>query len=402
MVSTINKTRSDHQGPIPVMLLVSSLECGGAERQVVELMREIDRSRFAPVVCSLSAEVPLADALPDPARELVIVEKRWKFDATTVLRAARVMRERRIQVVHAFLHDAEIVARLAARMAGVSVVIASERNTDYRLSLVEEACLRLTRPFFHAMIANSTAGKRFNIRTLGIPAHRIHVIHNGVDVRRFTPGGGDTVRRELGIRSEDHVVGMVAHFKRQKNHGDFFRMAREVLKRFRDTWFLCVGEPLRDNQQGAADYHREMRCLLDSLGIAGRFHLLGNRHDMPAVYNACDVTVLSSVREGTPNVLLESMACGVPVVATDVADNAAIVPNGQTGFIVALGDVDALTDRVCQLLGDSEFCRTTGRNAREWVTRQFSTAALARKTEAVYLDLLHRNGHKPRRSAGDD
>jgi glycosyltransferase involved in cell wall biosynthesis len=113
---------------------------------------------------------------------------------------------------------------------------------------------------------------------------------------------------------------------------------------------------------------------------------------MPEVYNACDVTVLTSSREGTPNVLLESMACGVPVVATDVADNAHLVPDGRVGFIVPLGDTAALADRVCRLLEDAPRRREMGEAARAWVQREFSSAALARKTEAVYEDQLRRKG----------
>jgi glycosyltransferase involved in cell wall biosynthesis len=183
---------------------------------------------------------------------------------------------------------------------------------------------------------------------------------------------------------------MIASFKRQKNHPAFFRMAKAVLQQLPETRFLCVGEPLRDNQQGAADYHREVSRLVDSLGVRDRCLFVGNRQDMPEVYSACDLTVLPSTREGTPNVLLESMACGVPVVATDVADNAYIVPHGRAGFIVPLHDVVALTSRVSELIADRAKRQAMGAWARDWVRREFSTAALADKTAAIYVECLTR------------
>ncbi len=384
--------------PVTVLLLISSLEHGGAERQVVELVRHLDRRRFRPLVCSLSRINPLAEFLPDPQRDVVVVEKRWKFDFTTVRRVAALMRQRDVRLVHAFLFDAEMVARLAAPRAGRPVVIASERNTDYRRPLLHEIGQRLTLGRFDLMIANSEAGRRFNVRTLGIDPQRIRVVHNGVDTRRFCPGDGGPLRRELGIGPDVPVVGMIAMFKRQKRHGDFFRMARRLLDSLGECRFLLAGEPLRDNQQGAADYHAEVRRLADELGVTGFCHFLGNRQDMPAVYRACDVTVLTSEREGTPNVLLESMACGVPVVATDVADNARIVPDGRGGHLVALGDVEALAQRTAALLADRALCRRFSEQARRWVCEHYSVEQMVRKTAAIYEELLEqrwrRNGRK--------
>ncbi|UCF32955.1 MAG: glycosyltransferase [Phycisphaerales bacterium] len=375
------------------MLLISSLEHGGAERQVVELVRNLDRKRFDPVVCSLSDVNPLADHLPDPARELVVVKKRSKYDFSTVRRVAAVMKERRISIVHAFLFDAEMVARVAARRAGVPLVIASERNTDYCWPWIHKVCQLLTRSRFDVMIANSEAGKRFNMRTLGLLEGRIRVVHNGVDTERFRPVDTTSIREELGIGMDDHVVGMVAMFKRQKNHGVFFRAAKDILCRFPNTWFLLAGEPLRDNLQGAGDYHCEMRRLVEELGVSQRCLFVGNREDMPEVYSLCDATVLPSLREGTPNVLLESMACAVPVVASDVADNHYIVKDGETGFVVPPGDVAAIVDRVCAILEDPQRREELGRAGRAWVSREFSTTALARKTETVYLEGLQAKVH---------
>lgn len=373
-----------------VMLLISSLEHGGAERQVIELMRTLDRDRFAPFVCSLSSYVPLAEGLPDTRRDLEIVEKRWKYDVTTIPRAASVMRNRRVSIVQAFLFDAEMVGRLAGRLAAVPVVIASERNTDYQRSWVQKTCLRLTDRLFDLMIANSEAGKRFNQRTLGIAPDRIRVVYNGVDIERFRPADRMTARRELGIDAEAMVVGMVAMFKRQKSYQDFLGVARDLLSRFPQTWFVCVGGPLPDGDQDSLDYHHEMKALAGRLGLASRCLFLGTRNDMPEVYSMCDVTVLTSTYEGTPNVLLESMACGVPVVATDASDNPRVVPDGRVGFLVPVGDTAQMSARVGELLADPSRRCAFGARAREWVTREFSTGMLARRTEEVYLEALRR------------
>lgn len=381
---------------VNVMLLISSLEHGGAERQVVELANALDEERFDVTVCSLSEHIPLAAALRDRETRLVTVPRRGRYDFGVAWRLARVMRERAIQLVHCFLFDAEILGRMAARLSGARAVIASERNSDYQRPRFHEWCLRLTRSWFDVMIANSESGKRFNMRTLGIEPSRIHVIRNGVDVARFRPAEGQRIRRELKIPADAPVVGMVAAFKRQKRYEDFFRVAQIVLQRFPQAHFVSVGEPLRDNLQGSEDYHGEVRRALQSLPIGPRVHFLGRRDDMPDVYSMCDVTVLTSSREGTPNVLLESMACAVPVVATDVADNAHLMPGGDVGFVVKVGDVQDLAERVCYLLADPRRRRERGRIAREWIVREFSTSALARKTQEVYLNVLRSKSERRR------
>ena len=204
--------------PISVCLLISSLEFGGAERQVVEMVRSFDPKVVRPIICSLSSKVPLAKFLSGKKDELNIVEKRGRFDFTTIFRVARLLRRQHIDVVHAFLFDAEMVARLAAPLAGVKVVVASERNTEYERPRLHTVLLKSTEGLFDVMVANSMSGKRFNIRTLGLSDSQIEVVHNGVDVERFRPdrAAGLAFREKLGIGPETPLVGMVGSYKRQK------------------------------------------------------------------------------------------------------------------------------------------------------------------------------------------
>jgi len=141
---------------------------------------------------------------------------------------------------------------------------------------------------------------------------------------------------------------------------------------------------------GTEEYHARLEALIAELNIGHRCVFLGNRNDVEQIYPACDVTALSSLYEGTPNVLLESMACGVPVVATDVSDNAYVVRDGETGFLVQLGNEEAMADRLYTLLSDDKLRRDMGRKAHDWVTSEFSLQQLARNTEAVYLEALSR------------
>jgi glycosyltransferase involved in cell wall biosynthesis len=376
--------------PISVCMLISSLEFGGAERQVVEMMRSFDREIVRPIVCSLSSEVPLARFLPGNREQLSIVEKRGRFDFTTVFRVARLLRRERIDVVHAFLLDAEIVARLAAPLAGVRVVVASERNTDYVRPRLHTIALKATQPLFDVMVANSTAGKRFNIRTLGLPESRIEVVHNGVDVERFRPDRevGLAFRDRLGIGSDTPLIGMVGSYKRQKGQDNFLRMAARVRQEIPNAHFLLVGEPLRDDFESTSRYQAEVQALAASLRLSDCCRFVGNQQDMKAVYNACDATALLSRHEGTPNVVLESMACGVPVIATDIADNALIIPSGKIGFVVPPENFEAAAICAKQILRNPALLRQMGEAARKHAVDQFSLRVAASKLETIYTRCL--------------
>jgi len=396
-VSLLQNLRApEDQRPFVVVLVISNLEYGGAQRQVVELVNNTDPARCDLHVCSLSDYVPLAAHLRERQHRLHVVQKYFKYDISVVPRLARLLRELRAHVVQGYLFDAQIASRLAAWLAGTPVVVDSERNTDYYLKRRQLLAYRLTRGLVDGVIANSRAGVAFNRRMLGHDPAQYRVIHNGVDHERFCPTDASAARAALGIADDEGVVGMFGSFKAQKNHPLLLAAAVRVLARVPRTRFVFVGDELYAGMRDSTEYQRFIRALVDELGIRERCLFLGNRADVESLYCACDLTVLPSLFEGTPNVVLESMACGVPVVCTDVSDNAMIVPDGRVGYIVPLGDESALADRILELLQNESLRRRMGRAAREWVMREFSTATLARKTVDVYEDLL---SSSPRRAS---
>ncbi|MFH1755376.1 MAG: glycosyltransferase [Candidatus Latescibacterota bacterium] len=381
-------SRRPSHPPHPIVLVISNLEYGGAQGQVVGLANHIDPSRFDVHICSLSDYVPLADRMVDPERRLHVITKQWKYDVTVVPRLAMLLHRLKADIVHGYLFDAEIAARLAGRLARTPLIFGSERNTDYLLKRRQWIAYRLTRGCMDLVVANSNAGARFYCRLLGYSPSQCRVIHNGVDTQLFRPHDERVLRRELGIGDQESVVGMFASFKKQKNHPLLFGAARHVLQRLPQTRFLLVGDELYGGMYGSDDYKRDMDRLVDELDIRERCLFLGNRHDVDRLYCVCDLTVLPSLFEGTPNVALESMACGVPVIATQISDNAQIIPDGRAGYLIPLGDEVALCERICQLLEDGARRRQMGQEARAWVESEFSMARMVDKTARVYQDAL--------------
>jgi glycosyltransferase involved in cell wall biosynthesis len=367
-----------------VVLVISNLEYGGAQRQVVEIASELPRQGFSVSVCSLSSHVPLAGHLGATPHRLHVIPKRSTFDVSTVPRLARLLHRVRADVVHGFLFDANIAVRLAGCLARTPLVIDSERNSDYQLKPRQRLAYALTNRLRHLCVANSHAGARFNSRLTGTPLERYRVIHNGVDTGRFRPADGSRARSALGLAGDDHVIGMFASFKRQKNHEMALHALARLVNWLPRARLLLVGDELAGGLHGSRQCKRAALTLIDELGIRDRCRLLGNRADVEAIYPACDVVILPSRFEGTPNVALEAMACGLPVVATDVADNARVIPDGEAGRIVPPADAEALAAALADLAAHPDEARRMGRFARRWIEEMFSREAMSGRLAAVY------------------
>lgn len=377
-------------GRCNVALVISNLEFGGAQRQLIELANNLSSNRFKVIVVSLSDYVPLSSKLNDAFVELVIVHKKSQYDISVVPRLAKVFRQRNIEIAHAFLFDAEIATRLACAIGGVSVMIGSERNSDYVIKANQKVAYALTRGMRHLCVANSNAGARFNASVLGYDLDHYKVVYNCVDTNRFSINDRAAAQAYLGIDCGSFVVGMFASIKPQKNHEMLLRALARTPKLRSSVTAIFVGDELHKGAQGTDSYAQAIRSLVAELGLEQNCYFLGNRPDVEKIYPACDITVLPSHFEGLPNVVLESMACGVPTVVSDVSDNAKVVRNGCDGFVVAANDEAEFTDRLLYLIDNPSLVEEMGSNARHRVEKDFSPKAFSHAISEIYSEALRR------------
>lgn len=373
---------------INLALVISNLSFGGAERQVLELANNIDTEAFNLHLFILSEHAPLAERLKDRDSRLHQIIKRNKFDISVVSRLAAAFKALKIDVVHGFLYDAEIASRLAGRMAGCQAIIGSERNTSNNNGRLKRMIYRLTAPLLDACIANSRAGAAFNRSVTGLPESRYHVIYNGVDTERFQPRDQAALKQELDLAEDQTIIGMFGSFKHQKNHPLLLQAAALICAERSDICFLFIGSTLQEGYKSTDSYSAEISQLVSDLKLDQFCHFLGAKQDVERYYNLCDITVLPSLFEGTPNVALESMASGVPVIATDVSDNSYVIPDGSAGYIVPLGEADTLAQRISTLVDDIPLRERLGRQAREWVLETFSLQKMSENFARVYRHVL--------------
>jgi len=300
------------------------------------------------------------------------------------------LRRERFDIVQTSAVKASLYGRLAARLAGVPVVIFTAHGFpfhEYMHPVLRGALQTLERLMSRwctdMVVSVSEADRRDAVAAGIVPPGRITTIQNGIDVSPSTPEG-PAARRALGLDARAPVVGMVGRLARQKAPGDFLRAAALVAREFPAATFLVVGDgPLRATLEGLA---RE-------LGIADRVRFLGFRDEVPVVLAALDVFALSSLWEGLPLTILEAMAAGKPVVATSVNGVAEVVQHGRTGWLVSPQQVEQLAAHIVTLLRDPGIARSMGEAGRRRVRERFSIERTVAELSDLYQDLYEAKCH---------
>ena len=368
-----------------IFFLIRSLEVGGAERQLLSLVRGLSKRQFESTVATFYPGGRLEREISSiEGARLLSLGKRGRWDLGGFLvRLVRAVRGERPDVLHGYMAIANELCLVVGRALGLKVVWGLRAsNIDYfRYDWIQGWSFRfaafLSR-FPDLIIVNSRAGREHCIAK-GYSSKCMIVIPNGIDTELFRPDAGAraSVRAEWGIPEEEPIVGMAARLDPIKDHSTFLAAAARIIADVPRARFVCVGD-------GPASYREKLRLLESSLGLEGRVVWTGPRSDMPAVFNAFDVACCSSLSEGHPNVVGEAMACGVPCVVTDVGDAAWIV--GETGGVVPPGESVGLAREIVRLIRDPRRGQI-GKEARSRIEGEFSLESLVRTTERVLISL---------------
>lgn len=371
-----------------VLQLIGSFHQGGSERQAVALSRSLKgEGSFDVFAATLNNEGPLASEIAEAGFADIPEFKLDSFYDANFVRQVRScagwLREQKIDIIHTHDFYTNVFGMAAATIARVPVRITSKRETGMRSRsqrFVERAAFWRA----HAVVANSIA-VRSMLTGSGIPGAKIQVIYNGLDLSRFDLGGNTTeVRRQYGVRESDSVriITLVANLRHGvKNIPMLLKAAKSVVATTAEVHFVIAGEgPLET----------ELRGLAANLGVAESVTFVGRCADVPALLYASFACVLTSDSEGFSNSIIEYMAAGRPVVATNVGGAAEAVIDGETGFLVDAGDEQKFAKRLLDLLDDPAKAARFGNAGRERATARFSDQALLDNTLDLYNSLLDR------------
>jgi glycosyltransferase involved in cell wall biosynthesis len=371
-------------GRIRITYFINSLEQGGAERQLVELMTRLDLGRYAPSLVLCVDRDHLGYQLP--------VEAIRHLDAPmfptplSVWQLVRVLRALRTELLHTYMGWENIFGRVAARLAGVGAVVSSVRCTQLpRVHVLGE---RLSHFWSDAVIVNSVGIQEELVRRAGIARERIDVIENGVDLSRFRRLGPAEVERERRVWGLGGRLGIVVpgRISAQKNQLAIVH----ALGRLKQAGELPPEVLVLFAGRGSPPWYGEkVRALATLSDLGTQVEFLGIVKPIELLMGAADCMLLPSNYEGLPNAVIESMACATPVIVSQAANADQLVTDGTEGLVCEGADEAGIAQTLRRFLGlGPEARRAMGEAGHAHATSRFAVARMARRTMDVYERVL--------------
>ncbi len=363
-----------------LMHVVSRLGLGGLETLTIEIGKKLDKDRFNMEV--LSFHTPFreyVERIGEYGIPVHLLKKRHRLDLSFYPRIARLMKSRRIDVVHVHSGSA-LLGALFAKIAGIRNVIYTEHGVPVHDNLkdylfdVGGALLTDTNVAVTPEIADFMARYPF------IERDKVKVIINGIDTAMFRPADGrrqiNDIKRRFGIPIKTRVIGTVGRLEAVKDYPMLLSAMSLLLgDEKRDVCLVFIGEgsQLDDLKQRAV-----------SQGIADRVVFLGLQHHLENILPMLDIFALSSISEGTSIALLEAQACGIPAVVTDVGGNGSIIAHGQNGFLCPSKDPEKMAELFAAVLDDGKVSRSLKKNAVANVEARYKLETMVAQYQQLY------------------
>ncbi len=371
---------------VRIAYCVTLMDLGGTELNAARTAERLDHDRFDVTVISLAKSGPLLDRYASAGIPVEVFPITSLYNRTALregLRLYRFLRARRIEILHCHDMYSNVFAAPWARLARVPLVIASRRwihpASDRRMDFANRVAYRLV----HRVLGNSHAVAQLLREGDGVPERRILQVPNFVEERAFdspSAAARSSFRNELGIPPTAEIVGCIARLVDVKDHATLLRAISLLSARRPGVHVVLIGDgPCRPG----------LERLARELGISAQTHFAGVRPNLPNLHHFFDVSALASLSEGFPNSLVEAMAAGRPVVATNVGGNPDAV-RPSTGILVSPSDPTALAHALERVLADDELRRRLGTAAAGVARTEYHVNVVIAGLERLYARLLGR------------
>lgn len=369
---------------INILHIYQNSNVGGIQQQILSIVRVYDKEKFNPIVCCFGPRMELGKEIEKAGIDFVALNrKRYnKFSVGIIVDLYRVMKERNIHVLRTHKYRANLYGRIAGKLAGVPVIVASEHNI-YRNEKEKRFLRRITNKILSIvtdkMVTVSDAIRKDILRYDRFPPSKIMVLHNGVDTERFKPGTNyRDIRRQFAISKDDVVIGFVGRLVINKGL-NYLIEAVALLKKSFNVKLLIVGD---------GSLMEELKKMAKNKGLEESVIFTGMRRDITDILSSIDIFVLSSIKEGFPNSLLEAMAMGKPIVATAIGGIPEIIQHGANGLLVQSADIEGLAAAIKTIIDNPLMAQRIGRAARDFIEKNYSIDATVRKWETLYRQIL--------------
>jgi len=376
-----------------LLYVFDNLEFGGGERVFAQIINRLSGKRYKIMVACLPTGA-FIEKIKGSEVEVKSVDMRNRFNPGVVLQLADLMKRENVDIVHSQGARADFFARMAARLAGVHIIISTVPmpvegfDVNPLRKLIYMVFNRFSERFVDRFMVVSDALEKIMIEKHGIAPQRVVKIYNGIEKDEYCIENEETVCRRSKFRKESSlgedipVIGVIGRLVWQKGFEYFIEAIPNVLKKFPNAMFLIVGEgELKD----------ELKLKSKILKLEDKIIFTGFMNDIKDVLSSIDILVIPSLREGLPVVLLEAMAMMKPIVATKIEGIMEILENGLIGVLVSPKDPQILSEAIVDLLIHKDKARQMGFAARKIVEERFGVDIMVQKVEGVYEELLQLN-----------
>lgn len=389
--------KSEPERPLRVVHVVDRLALAGLEYGVIKLVNRLDPDRFRSMIVCLTHQTEDARQLLAKTIPVFEMHKNPGRNWSLIGRLAARFRSERVDIVHSHNWSTLLYSVAGARLAGVPMVVHGEHGKDDTLpNRPRLLASRILARGVGRVCAVSRNLAEEVIRDWRLPRERVARIPNGVDLEAFAIRHSlDAIREELGLTAESRVVMNTGGFRTIKDHPTLLRAFARVYRNDPLARLVLVGQGSAEEPRGGLDR------VASDLGVAEAVRFAGVRRDVPRLLQVCDVYVNSSRFEGLSNTILEAMAAGVPVVATDVGGNPELVEDGVNGFLVPAGEEESMAARIGELLMAPPLRNRMGAAGRARIEAEHSMTAMVGAYSGLYEDLWNvRHGRVGTKSAG--
>ena len=379
-----NPKVNNHDDRIRVLHLIHTLEIGGAQKVIVNLIRGMDKSRFDLSTVCLRKKGPIYEEIKSMGGKVCQIPKKGKFDLSIVSRLKKHIQEEECHILHTHNFSAGLWGRLAAmELKGRRpILVHTEHGRLGEVQLWRKIIMRYLARHTDMIVAVADETRDYLLHSIKIPETRVIVIKNGIDLNYLLSRADqkvDTIDEILEKNPGARFIINVSALSPVKDHATLLRAFKRLLIKLPDVHLLLVGDgPLR----------LELTKLASSLGIDGNVQFLGERHDIGAILAKSDIFVLSSLNEGTPISLLEAMGMGVTPVVTSVGGLPEMIENTVNGLMVPPSDPALLADAIRFTLENPEYADEWARKSKDMIRKEYTAEVMSEKHEELYLRLM--------------
>ncbi|MFA5014848.1 MAG: glycosyltransferase [Actinomycetota bacterium] len=362
---------------VRVMHILLSLEAGGMEGGVVNLVNKIDNNLFELSICCLEKAGVLEEKILPKRKKVFVMNKKPGIDYSLIFRLASLFRKEKVDIVHTHNFATYLYGSIGAILARVPHIIQGEHG-DLPLQKDKPSFIRWRRylsHFTHAFYAVSAMLKNELIEWVRVKPDKIFYIPNGVDVDRFKIIDSYLDREKFGLKNDDFIIGAVGRLHYLKNYSLLISIIPEILKKVTKLKVIFIGE---------GEEKENLLNIIKELNLEAYVKFLGYNKEVVPFYQCMDLLIQPSLTEGMSNTILEAMACSKPVIASNIGGNPEMVVDGITGYLFSLDRKDIFLEKILLLAFDKEKRQSMGKAARTRIEESFSLERMVKNYENLY------------------